>query len=347
MVRKTLVLGLFIALIAMLAGYAAAQGSCYRYQVAYVSAPMNIRQAHSTGSQIVRKAAAGESLTISSSTQGKTYCWLNVSDGWMAWTTRVSASAPAAATAPSVDQPTQPPSIDNCCFVNRQCHTNQEWVSGYWAFQRNECPVSGQTPQQTVTQPESSTPAGVDNCCFIGWQCRTDGEFVRGYWAYKSNQCAAGPPPSRSDRAGNIKIEGSESFQIWVKAGLDLLKRRAPQWYDYVQGATRKLKERPAESGAFVDVAAATHHTAWDANIIYPSDLNIFTIAHEMVHEACHIYQYRRGDSREQVHQEKECIEREIELFPLIDPQRRYKYRWESWQHTAANMLHDRSLWWW
>lgn len=194
MFRYSLAVGLFVAVFTMLAGHAAAQGSCYRHQVAYVSAPMNIRQSHNTGSQIVRKAAAGASFSISSSTQGETYCWLNVPDGWMAWTSRVSAVPTGGGTTPPADQSTQASNLDNCCFVNRQCQSNQEWVDGYWAFQRNECPASGQTPQQTVTQPERSTPANVNNCCFIGWQCRTDGEFVRGYWAYKSNQCAAAPP---------------------------------------------------------------------------------------------------------------------------------------------------------
>ena len=32
--------------------------------------------------------------------------------------------------------------IDNCCFVNRSCVTDQEWINGWHAFQRNECPAS-------------------------------------------------------------------------------------------------------------------------------------------------------------------------------------------------------------
>jgi hypothetical protein len=145
---------------------------------------------------------------------------------------------------------------------------------------------------------------------------------------------------------GNIVIEGSESFQTWVKAGLDLLKRTAPQWYDYVQGATRKLIERAAGTYAFVDVAAAAHHTAWDANVVYPSELNIYTIAHEMIHEACHIYQYRRGDNREAQYTEKECLEKEIEAMPFFEPNDRWGRRAHKIQ-VAANLLDDPSLWWW
>ncbi|MCY4021243.1 MAG: hypothetical protein OXG39_17690 [Chloroflexi bacterium] len=25
-------------------------------------------------------------------------------------------------------------SIDNCCFVDRQCQTDQDWTEGYWEF---------------------------------------------------------------------------------------------------------------------------------------------------------------------------------------------------------------------
>ena len=145
---------------------------------------------------------------------------------------------------------------------------------------------------------------------------------------------------------GNIVIEGSESFQIWVKAGLDLLRRKAPQWYDYVQGATRKLIERAAGTYAFVDVAAAAHHTAWDANVIYPSDLNIYTIAHEMIHEACHIYQYQQGRPSYGLYPEKECLEVEIAAMPFFEPNDRWGRRARRiW--VAANLEHDQSLWWW
>ena len=73
--------------------------------------------------------------------------------------------------------------IDNCCFVDRQCQSDQDWVNGYWAFQKNQCHA-----------PASSQPTGVsaqiDNCCFIDRQCTTDQEWTDGYHAYQNNQCA-------------------------------------------------------------------------------------------------------------------------------------------------------------
>jgi len=81
--------------------------------------------------------------------------------------------------------------IDNCCFVNRQCVTDQEWTDGYQAFQQNECPVS--QPVASVSAPVSA-PAGqpVDNCCYVNRQCATNRDWVDGYHAFQRNECPAG-----------------------------------------------------------------------------------------------------------------------------------------------------------
>ena len=79
--------------------------------------------------------------------------------------------------------------IDNCCFVDRQCDADREWVNGYWAFQNSQCAAQ--------SQPQAETSEAVNNCCFTGWQCTTDEEWVNGYYAFQNNQCAA---PSRQQQ---------------------------------------------------------------------------------------------------------------------------------------------------
>ncbi len=85
--------------------------------------------------------------------------------------------------------------IDNCCFVNRQCVTDQEWVEGYHAYQRNEC--SGGQPAAAVSAPISAPAGGpVDNCCQVNWQCDLIGAWVEGYHAFQRNEChVVSPPP--------------------------------------------------------------------------------------------------------------------------------------------------------
>ena len=37
--------------------------------------------------------------------------------------------------------------IDNCCFVDRQCGSNQEWINGYHAYQNGQCAVPAPSGQ--------------------------------------------------------------------------------------------------------------------------------------------------------------------------------------------------------
>lgn len=92
-------------------------------------------------------------------------------------------------------QPAPSDEIDNCCFVDRQCMTESEWVDGYNAFQNNQCAVPSQQRQSTAASTRRQTGASqdVDNCCFIGWQCSTDGEWTSGYFAFQHNQCTSSP----------------------------------------------------------------------------------------------------------------------------------------------------------
>ena len=107
--------------------------------------------------------------------------------------------------------------VDNCCFVDRQCGSDQEWLAGYWAFQNNQCAA----PAQSQPAPAASSSTPVDNCCGIDRQCQTDQDWIKGYWAYQNNQCSAsigsqpGAPvsiPGRSLAWTPIMPEGVKRF---------------------------------------------------------------------------------------------------------------------------------------
>jgi len=47
--------------------------------------------------------------------------------------------------------------VDNCCFVDRHCQSDQDWDDGYWAFQNGLCAAPGQVQgnvDQNVDQIE-------------------------------------------------------------------------------------------------------------------------------------------------------------------------------------------------
>ena len=110
--------------------------------------------------------------------------------------------------------------IDNCCFVDRQCESDEQWTSGYWAYQNNQCPRA----QNSQSQSRASGPASeaVDNCCFIGWQCNTDEEWRSGYWAFQHDQCDSPTQwPEQWSQIKQLQRQSSSAGQYPVKRTYD------------------------------------------------------------------------------------------------------------------------------
>ena len=142
-------------------------GTCYSGNRAYISGSMNIRASATTASAVTGSAQAGDELTVADSRRGQTWCWLKVNGGWIANTNRVHAQKPSGVVAvssgaPTAQTPAQQPvseSVDNCCFVDRQCRTDQEWTDGYWAYQHGQCP--SQQTQRTRQRHSSHAHIGI------------------------------------------------------------------------------------------------------------------------------------------------------------------------------------------
>ena len=145
----------------------------------------NLRESGSLTARIVETVVRGTTLQV----VGHAGRWLEISRSgsqvWMAdWVShdRVEGSQETAS---------QPASnIDNCCFVDRQCNSDQEWVDGYWAFQNMQCAAPVQSQQQTSVASTSTSTSQIDNCCFVDRQCHNDQEWTDGYWAFQNNQCS-------------------------------------------------------------------------------------------------------------------------------------------------------------
>ena len=123
-----------------------AQG--YHIRITYNT---NLRASHSTSSHIVETASAGTVLHVTGSQERWLHINRNGQQVWMAsWVghTRVDAPAPAQEQA----------EVDNCCFVDRQCNTDQEWTNGYNAYQNNQCPVTQPVSRQVAAQSTGLPP---------------------------------------------------------------------------------------------------------------------------------------------------------------------------------------------
>lgn len=129
-------------------------------------------------------------------------------------------AAPSPQQTSSTSQPQPQPAstdsedIDNCCFVDQQCATDEEWINGYNAYQNNQCAAPSQQRQSSSSSAQTGSSEDSNNCCFFGWQCDTDDEWKNGYWAYQANsQC---PAPSQTQQQGrrqghNGNQQGSSS----------------------------------------------------------------------------------------------------------------------------------------
>ena len=240
--------------------------------------------------------------------------------------------------------------IDNCCFVDRQCHSDQEWVNGYHAYQNGQC--AAPTGSQTGTPAQTQASAQIDNCCFAGWQCNTDQEWTNGYHAYQNGQCT-GTPGSHSgvdsccslgwnctfefdfimgrwwyegnngtcnqpiqEIVDGVIIEGSPEFIAQHKAAMHLLKTRAPEWHAYTTNIIRKIRESQEKPG-YGALAKSFNVLVWHS-VAYAAAI--------IVHETCHVHRhYSRfyGTHRpeiEHIAEEPICDQVAIEALQKFSP---------------------------
>ncbi len=291
---------------------------------------LNFRVAPSLNADIADTVVSGAILQV----VGKSGGWLKIDrhgrEVWLAdWVnfSRVDSGEPSGSQQPAAQ-------IDNCCFVDRQCQSDHEWIDGYWAYQNGQCaaPVQPSTP----AQPVASAPAVVDNCCFVDRQCNSAQDWIDGFWAYQNQQCGA---PSQAQPAPVVssrpRVEGSARFIRRVEASLDLMQRSAPAWYDYVSGNVDLIREVP---DTYPDC------TAYRAFVYFEPARNVYVetcmaippglgdrgrpihMAGTLAHEACH----RRHQHEGVVYaggiweEELECSKPSQAVTRALDPAGRY-----------------------
>ena len=291
----------------------------------------NLRAAGSLSARIVTTARSGDLLDVI----GQDGRWLKISRNgrelWMAaWVdhTRVSSAA--------ADVPAD---VDNCCFIDRECKSDQEWVSGYWAFQKNQCPVTNQRTA-TAAQP-ASAPAQIDNCCFVDRQCHSDNDWVRGYWAYQRQQCLL---PGQFGNTHGVLVIGGQGFIEQMEDSLETLKR-APHWYNYTVSGLDKIVQRLESDVPGVHVDERTFYLDYTDH--YPRGYDPWThisnTAAMLSHEACHVHRYEQGLESGGYPGEKACLTLQIQVLKEIGAPASWIAYYEN---TLANIDNPEYQWW-
>ena len=151
-----------------------------------VASNTNLRASNSLSASIVETVPAGTTLTV----LGEVNRWLRISrDGREVWMASWVRHERVEGGVQTQSQTTS--TVDNCCFVDRQCQSDQEWTDGYWAFQNMQCAVPSQSQVQATSSSPSADASQIDNCCQADRQCQTDEDWINGYYAFQNSQCVA------------------------------------------------------------------------------------------------------------------------------------------------------------
>ena len=306
-----------IVLLSLICSVASAQDYAVR-----VTNNTNLRATYNLESRIVEKVRAGTVLTV----VDRFNRWLKIErsggDAWMAdWVgfTRLN------------DQQTSS-DVDNCCFVDRQCQTDDEWTSGFWAFQNNQCGLS--TATEISTPMTSADSEQADNCCFIGWLCHNDRDWEKGYYAYQTNQC---------EHPG-LEIEGPDSFVDLIHSALDVMRDRSPDWYGYVISGLSKIILDPAAPRSAVESWSGTWRVPPDRMAQYKRD-SLISVVGSLTHEACHVHRHNAGQESGGLVGEKACVEAQLAAAVAVYPSGPNWYH--NWLRNLIANIEDPTYQWW
>ncbi len=238
---------------------------------------------------------------------------------------------------PQPQSPAQPSSnipagVDNCCQVDRQCHTAADWEQGYYAYQNNQC---GGSPQpQSPAQPAAGIPAGIDNCCRAGWHCESDLDWQRGWSAYQLFQCSDEIP---------IRIDGSATFVNLVREAYNRLKRTSPRLYIYGITGFSSIREDPADGDTGYFDQSNTFAQAFGRDSY--TDYDVVTVVGGIAHEACHAHKLADGTATSGWRNELPCMQKELEAYHAVDPTDRHGFI--AWAQDIVDNIQNPEYWWW
>ena len=142
-----------------------------------VNVNANIRAQPSLGATWLETVPAGTILEVLS--QSGRWFKINRKGGaWMAgWLSHDRVAAPAAQ-----------PVLDNCCGIDRECHSEAEWIAGWNAYQAGQCQRPAKSVQSSAQQPAAAGQV-IDNCCGLDRECHSEAEWIAGWNAYQAGQC--------------------------------------------------------------------------------------------------------------------------------------------------------------
>ena len=213
-----------------------------------------------------------------------------------------------------------PVTVDNCCFVDRLCHSEADWTAGFYAYQNGQCPVSSGVQQAVAVSTAASinlwTPhmtEGVkqflanpssdpfNNCCYMLHDtCHSAEDWRIGARMYQDHNCVHPAPLwTLPTIVASETPVGGVRFTDLVNTVLDLMRLHAPEWYKYLQvSGVRQFKLVPGmKSAGFYNMSWSVGLGYWSARqenpYWRPNSTYILKYVEAITHEACHAIKQR------------------------------------------------------
>ena len=306
-----------------------ADDRCFLHKSLYTTRPVDIRSGDSYAAGSVAKTTSNKTYTVLESRKAALFgsCWIKISDGWLLRRADSSVirprtpprQTPTPATITSTtakDTGERPTATSSRCFPN-----NTAYITGGMNIREKPSVSSAKVGSANAGQSYyvSQTERG-DKYCWLK---------IRNGWIAWTGRVTPNRPADRSTTTTSTttsvsysNVDGPAYFKAAVNKALNLLKRRAPKWYNYVIAKSPPIKPNTRRfpfTVSFTELGGTNSRTLWIGST-HDKDTGI--LAGVLVHETCHVHQWDDGRHAVlgRIGREVECMEFQVEAMQQASP---------------------------
>lgn len=293
--------------------------SCFPHKALFTTRPVEIRSSDSYLARMLGKTTSNKTYTVFESKKAALFnsCWIKINDGWLL--RRIGSNiirsgvpeihTPKPTPTPRGDDTVSTTSTNRCFFHARA------YLTGNMNIRKSPNATSEKVGSAQAGQSYyvMSSQQG-DTYCWLkiggGWMAKTG--------RVSSSKPAATTMSSRHVFA-DLTVQGPASFKSAVTQALNLLKSKAPSWYNYVIAKRTSIKPNITE---FPTTVSFGHPVTGEILIGSTHDKDIGILAGVLVHETCHVHQWDDGrhHSLGRIGREIECMEFQVEAMQQATP---------------------------
>ena len=299
--------------------------TCFPHKSLYTTGEIDIRNDISRSSSSSEKTVSNQTYAVlESKTDSFGSCWIKINGGWILRRATGSSVKPGEAGVTT----TATTGSSKCYAASRA------YITGNMNIRRG--PSTNHTKVGLALSGESFTVSQSkrdEDYCWLkiskGWMADT-GRVQANKPAVVQAQPSAKTSTTSSISSTNLDglppIDGDATFQSGIVKAFNYMRNRAPNWFNYVTAKVRSVGSHGAPGGkAHVHQKRITINPSY-----YPNTMELASV---LVHEACHIYQFDRGNWQgvSVLTLEEECTQVQIDMVGQVAPGSGWLSRLRRW----------------